>query len=941
MSFILIHVMVEPKGQYYKLSPEATLDDLQTSFDGLKKDDILTREKIYGKNILIWLKKDWFFLKFFRQFKDIFIILLIASDIVSFYLQDFRGVTILTFIILVNAIIGYVQEAKAERIMESLKKMLHPNAKVKRNGVMIEILSEELVPWDIVYIEEWDSIPADMRLIQESEFQTNDFSLTGESNPQNKFTHEISGDVLLSERNNCVWMGTTVATWYARCVVFATGMNTELGRIVNLSQEQIPEETPLQTEMKNIAKKLTLWTLMLAVILAIVALIAHFTPRETFIFVIGISASMIPQGLPAQVSIALSLAAWRLAKNKALVKQLASVETLWCVNVICTDKTGTLTKNEMTVKHMWLWFHTYDVEGDGYQPIGNIIDPQTQHPIDTKFTTTRNHFFNSLFLASNAKINPPDDEHQTRYAIGDPTEAALISLAQKATYNTERLWQLYSQLHQYGFDSVRKRMSSVRVIDDKKYLYVKWSSTSVIEKCTQIYDGKKIRKITKEDSRQIEKYIEENANNSMRNLTFAYKPLDSYDASSKWQDMEHDLIFLWCTSIIDPPRDEVHDAVISANEAKIKIIMITGDYGLTAEAIAKRIGLEDKIKPIMVAWEQLSKISDIQLAQILTNPVPIIFSRTSPEDKLKIVNLLRKTHNIVAVTGDGINDAPALKAAHIWVAMGKIGTDVAKNASEIVLLDDSFHTLVYAIREGRIIFENLKKTIISCITSNGGELFTVLPSLAMRAIFGLPMAINPFQILAVDMIGEMWPLTALARDPAQKDLMKEKPRNVANHIINKPIIIDLLRSWALMWGIAFTNYLLYVIFHWYTLSTFTANNIIYTTATSVTYTSILFCQFMNILSRRAWSESVFTSYIRSNKKLLFAFWFSITCIILLIYTPVIHTYFAFGKMDILDRLFPILGWMVFLLIRESAKYFQRKRFQENEVEIIETIQTEL
>ncbi|MFA7298651.1 MAG: cation-transporting P-type ATPase [Candidatus Absconditabacterales bacterium] len=933
--------MAEIKGQYYKMSPEAALADLQTSFEGLKKEDIPTREKIYGRNMLVGLKKDSFFLKFLRQFKDIFIILLIISDIISLYLQDFRGVAILTFIILINAIIGYVQEAKAERIMESLKKMLHPNAKVKRNGVMIEILGEEIMPGDMVYVEEGDSIPADMRLIQESEFQTNDFSLTGESNPQNKFTHEIAGDVLLSERNNCVWMGTTVATGYAWCVVFATGMNTELGRIANLSQEQIPEETPLQTEMKNIAKKLTFGTLILAVILVIVALLAHFTPREAFIFVIGISASMIPQGLPAQVSIALSLAAGRLAKNKALVKQLASVETLGCVNVICTDKTGTLTKNEMTVKHMWLGFNTYDVEGDGYEPIGNILDPLTHHPIDTKFTTIRNHFFNTLFLASNAKINPPDDEHQTRYAIGDPTEAALISLAQKAAYNTERLGQLHTQLHQYGFDSVRKRMSSVRVIDDKKYLYVKGSSTSVLEKCTQIYDGKKVRKITQEDKIQIEKYIKENANNAMRNLTFAYKPLDNYDASSKWQDMEHDLIFLGCTSVIDPPRDEVHDAVISANEAKIKIIMITGDYGLTAEAIAKRIGLEDGEKLIMVAGEQLNTISDIQLAQILSKPVPIIFSRTSPEDKLRIVNLLRKTHNIIAVTGDGINDAPALRAANIGVAMGKIGTDVAKNASEIVLLDDSFHTLVYAIKEGRIIFENLKKTIISCITSNGGELFTVLPSLAMRAIFGLPMAINPFQILAVDMIGEMGPLTALARDPAQKDLMKEKPRNVANHIINKPIIIDLIRSGALMGGIAFTNYLLYIIFHGYTLSSFTSESSIYTTATSITYTSILFCQFMNIFSRRAGMKSVFTSYLRSNKKLLFAFGFSLMCIMILIYTPVIHTYFAFGKMDIQDRLFPILGGIVFLLIRESAKYFQRRKFQKNETEVIETIQTEI
>lgn len=911
--------------KYYKLSPKDVLSEFQTSFDGLQKEDVLMREKIYGKNILIWTKKQGFFLKFLKQFKDVLIILLMVSDAISLYLQDFRWATILTFIILINAIIWYFQEAKAEKIMESLKKMLHPNAKVKRNGKMIEVLAEELVPGDIVYIEQWDSIPADMRIIQESEFQTNDFSLTGESNPVNKFTHEIPGDILLSERNNCVWMWTTVATWYAWCVVFATWMKTELGRIANLSQEQLPEDTPLQNEMKNIAKKLTIGTLILAVFLFVIALLVHFTPREAFIFMIGISASMIPEGLPAQVSIALAVAASRLAKNKALVKQLSSVETLWCVNVICTDKTGTLTKNEMTVKHLLLGGMLFDIEWDGYEPIGDIIEHVSQKKINETFLSTRKHFFNTLFLDSNAKINAPDEEHLTRYAIGDPTEAALVSLAEKIGINTEKLDNEIPEIHQYGFDSVRKMMSSVRMIENQKLLYVKWSPINIIEKCTQIYDGKDIRELTQEDRRQIEKYIEENANDAMRNLAFAYRILDTYDASMKWNEVEHSLIFLWCASIIDPPREEVPAAVKSAFEAKIKIIMITWDYGLTAEAIAKRIGLQQWEHISMIAGEQLTALSDIQLVQILQTPWPIIFSRTSPEDKLRIVNLLRKTHNIVAVTGDGINDAPALKSAHIWVAMGKIGTDVAKDASEIVLLDDSFHTLVYAIKEWRIIFQNLKKTIVSCITSNGWELFTVLPSLAMKAFFGLPMAITPFQILAVDMIGEMWPLTALTRDPAKKDLMKDWPRNVNEHVINRPVIIDLIFSGILMWGIAFANYLLYIYFHWYTWTWFSADSVSYSIATSITYTSIIFCQFMNILSRRAGTDSVFTPYLRSNKRLLFAFWLSLSCILVLIYCPIIHTYFSFWSMNIQDRLFPVVGGIVFLLIRESQKYFQRRK----------------
>ncbi len=914
------------KDGYYKLSPQEALSTLQTSFDGLKKDEIAIREKIYGKNILLWFKKPGFFLRFFKQFKDILIILLIVSDAISIYLQDFRWATILTIIILINAIIGYLQEAKAERIMESLKKMLHPNVKVKREGKLIEELSENLVPGDIVYIEEGDSIPADMRIIKESELQTNDFSLTGESNPQNKFTHEIPWeDVLISERNNCVWMGTTVATGNARGVVFATGMNTELGRIASLSEEQVPESTPLQNEMKNIAKKLTIGTLILWVILIIISLLAHFSLKESFMFAIGICVAMIPQGLPAQVSIALSLAAGRLAKNKALVKQLASVETLGCVNVICTDKTGTLTKNEMTVKHMLLGFHIYDIEGDGYEPKGNILDAKSHKQVDRTFFSIRKHFFNALFMASNAKINPPDEEHFSRYAIGDPTEAALISLAQKAGIDTEKNDTIYQELHQYGFDSVRKMMSSVREIDAQKILYVKWSPISIVDKCTHIFDGKNVRKINKSDKTKIETYINTTSEAAMRNLAIAYKPLDQYNQSMKWNDVEHSLIFLWCTSIIDPPREEVPLAIKAADEAKIKVIMITGDYGITAEAIAKRIGLETNNHIKMIAGEQLKHISDIQLVQICMQPWPIIFSRTSPEDKLRVVNLLKKTHNIVAVTGDGINDAPALKSADIGVAMGRVWTDVAKDASEIVLLDDSFHTLVYAIREGRIIFHNLQKTILACITSNGWELFTVLPSLAMNALRWLPIAISPFQILAIDMMGEMGPLTALTWDPPQKDLMKEWPRNVYDHIIKKPVIIDLLISGILMWFIAFANYLFYILFHGYTFATFKETLSAYPVATSITYTSIIFCQFANILSRRAGKESVFTSYIRSNKKLLIAFWISLSLILVLIYMPIIHSYFKFWPMRLVDRLFPIIGGMIYLFVREWYKYFQRKK----------------
>ncbi len=903
--------------EYYQLSINQTLDNLKTTTDGLSQKEASQRLAIYGKNTLKEIHKTSKIIKFLAQFKDILIILLIVSMIISIYLEDVRWATILWIIIIINAIIGYIQEAKAAKIMESLKNILHPTAKVKRNGKLIEESAENLVPGDIIYMEAGENIAADVRIFEESEFQTNDFSLTGESNPVHKFTHAIPGDVPLWERNNSGFMGTSIATGYARGIVVATGMDTELGKIANLSEAQEFQETPLQKEMKNIAKKLTIGTLVLSWILIIISLFANFTLREAFIFAIGIAAAMVPQGLPAQVSIALSLAAGRLAKKQALIKQLWSVETLWCVNIICTDKTGTLTKNEMTVKKICIGNTSYDIPWTGYEPIISKELEQLSHQ--------RKHFFYAGFLASNAKINPPDKEHNNWYCIGDPTEWALVNLWKKCWFDTEKLFTSYKQYHQFWFDSIRKMMSSVRNIDGKTTIYVKWAPNEILERCTQIFDGKKVRKITEEDKKTIGNAIENFSKQAMRNIAFAYKEIDEYTKDLKMDDAESKLIFTGFVAIIDPPREEVPFAIKSARDAKIKIIMITWDAGTTAEAIADQIGLDGDGKMTLIEWNDLKEMSDIKLISTIERYRSLIFSRTAPEDKLRIVNLLKKRQYIVAVTGDGINDAPALKSANIGVAMGNIGTDVAKESSEIILLDDNFHTLVWAIKEGRIIYQNLKKTIISSITSNWGELFVILTSLVGQALFNVPIAINAVQILAIDLIGEMWPLTALTRDPAQKNLMKQWPRKTKEHIINTYTIIDLLWSGALMGWIWYLAYIVYLHINHISAKGLDITSGTYMTATTVTYTSIIFCQYANIISRRAGvNDHIFSKYMRANKKLLFSFAWGILIILFLIYNPVVNKYFWFNNMRLVDRLFPIIGGITFLTIRESYKFIMNK-----------------
>lgn len=904
---------------FYKYSIDQTLELLWSSKDWLSTKESEKRLSTEGKNILQSNKTNKNWLHFFAQFKDVLILLLTWAMLVSLYLKDYRGAGILGAIIIINAIIWYIQEAKAEKIMESLKKMIHPNAKIKRDGLLLEISWEEIVVGDIVYIEEGDSIPADIRIIENNNLQTNDFALTGESSPVSKFTHAIKGDVVLWERNNCIFMGTTVATGFARGIVIATGMDTQLGKIANLSQEQTQESSPLEKEMKNIAKRLTIWTIILCGILIIIALLANFSLQEAFIFGVGIAAAMVPQWLPAQVNIALSLAASRLAKNNALVKQLACVESLGAVNIICTDKTGTLTKNEMTVKKIFLNNQWLDVSGSGYEPKGEIW-------IDSKISTQHlTQLLHAGIFASNAKVNPPDEDHLDWYCLGDPTEGALITLAKKYSIDTEYLYSQHKQYHQFWFDSVRKMMSSVRDIDGKTLVYVKWAPNELLEQCTTYHNGKEQKNLTKKQKELIIKAIDETSKQAMRNIGFAYKEIDTYSKDTTMELAESDLCFLGFVAIIDPARPEVPAAVGAARDARIKIIMITGDYGPTAEAIAENIGLDGDGKMKLIPNEELQGLSDKKLSLIIKQNRSIIFSRVAPEDKLRIVKLLQKEHNIIAVTGDWINDAPALKRADVGVAMGRIGTDVAKEASKIILLDDSFSTLVYVIQEWRIIYQNLRKTILSCITSNGGELFAILISLVMKTFTGIPIAISAVQILAIDLIWEMGPLTALTRDPGQKNIMKGPPRNPANHIMNKKNIIDILWSWALMWWLAYLAYYIYLHLNSSSPQTLISTENTYMIATSITYTTIIFCQYANIISRRTWErEHIFNKYFRSNKKLLASFWFWILAIALLIYSP-LHNYFWFWMMDIKDWLFPLTWGLIFLIIREGYKQIIKRK----------------
>jgi len=916
------------------MSAPEVLGQFSSKASGLDANEASKRLEHYGLNQLVRIHKTPWIVKYFQQYKDLMVVLLVISSIISFSLSDQRTAIVLLILVGFNTLLGFVQEYKAEQIMDSLDRLIVPRAKVLRDGKVQEIASTELVPGDIVCIEEGDSVPADLRLIEEDELATNDFALTGESNPSRKFIHTIEAEIGVAGRHNLVFMGTTVAIGSAKGVVIATSMQTELGRIASLSQETTADLSPLQKEMNHVATRVTQGTVLLCAALLPIAIQADLGIKDAFLFVIGIASSLIPQGLPAEINTTLSQAANKLAKARALIKKLSSVETLGSTTIICTDKTGTLTQNQMTVVHLVVGETEYETTGTGYENNGTITNAHHKALSQTEVKDLE-LFFAAGSFASNAHINPPDDEHASWYCLGDPTEGALITLARKAGLEPEDLNGKFPELKEFGFDSARKRISSVRAWDnnpstDQKdkllYLFVKGAPESILEKCTDFWDGNHARNLTEHDKNFVTSTNKNLAESAMRNLGLAYRilPANTNLQTLTLEEAEQDLTYLGMVSMVDPLRDEVHDAMQAAHDAHIKVAIITGDFAPTAQAIANKAGLgttEQQI--VVVSGEEMSSLSDAQMLQLASRG-SVIFSRVSPEDKLRIVGLLIGSGEVVAVTGDGINDAPALKRADIGVAMGKTGTDVAKQSAEIVLLDDSFHTLVGAVQQGRVIFNNIKKGTLSAFTSNAAELVVNLVSLAAFSLFHIPLALSVMEILAIDLIAELFPIAALGWDHADHEVMHEHPRNMHDHIINKKSILDLLWCGILMGGFAFINFMLLFQRHGINPQHLAFNNSFHMQATALTYLTIVLCQLGNILQRRS-KKGIFTKYQLHNGVLWGAMALSMFCVFNIIYNPWIAPYFGAGPLSVIDWLYALGAAALFITIREIQRTLTKNK----------------
>lgn len=906
---------------YYRLGTAEVLDELQTTDKGLAAHEAAERLERLGPNSLHRTKHVPAIVIFLRQFKSIFIIMLLLSAALAIYLHDGRTAAILILISLTNAGIGYFQEHKAETLMNSLERLLVPKAKVMRGAKVIEADSTELVLGDIVYVEAGDSVPADLRVLEEQELATNDFALTGESNPSRKFIHAISGDVPLGSRHNLLFMGTTVALGSGYGVVIGTGMHSELGRIASLSQSTHAESSPLQKEMNNLATRIAQGTVVLAVVLVLLGLKQNFTLHDAVLFGIGIAAAMIPNGLVAEVSITLAQSAGRLAKARALVKKLSAVETLGATNYILTDKTGTLTKNEMTVQELLIGRTKYNVTGTGYEASGEITSDKDK-PLTKKALKEIELFFATGALASNAKVNPPDDDHPNWYVVGDPTEGALITLARKAGVDIDSWEKAQPEIKEFQFDSARKLLSSIRTRGKEQIVFVKGAPENLLEKSNEIWDHGHIRKLTQADRKFLLDYNEQQAKAALRNLAFGFRVLPAKTKQPFAMDkVEENFTFLGMVSMLDPLRDTVPAAMKAANRAHIKVSIITGDYPTTAKAIARKAELGKDITIVM--GEDLDKLADSQILQLVEHG-GTVFSRVSPEDKLRIVEIVKQSGHVVAVTGDGINDAPALKRADIGVAMGRTGTDVAKDAAEIVLLDDSFDTLVGAVEQGRLTFRNIRKAARCAMTDNAGELFVILISLFAQIEFHIPAAITAIQILAIDIIAQMLPITSLGWDTAQRSLMHDKPRRPEDHILNSQSLMEFISFGALTAALGYGNFLFFFIRQHLSPAYLDHTSLLYAQATMLTYLTVVLCQFVNIMFVRADEhEKFFTNYLWGNKKLLGAFAISFFLIANLMYNPWVRPYFGGGALSALDWITAIVCAGFYFATRLSQRFTRK------------------
>ena len=882
---------------WYSKSIEEVLSELKVeTLEGLSDTEAKIRLETYGENKLLAKKKKSILILFLLQLRDWLIYILFAAVIITVFLGHYTDAGIIMLVITINAVLGVVQQVKAGKAIEALQKMAFPKALVRRNGEVKEVDSAEIVPGDILILDAGRIIAADLRLIESANLHIEESALTGESVPSEKDASLIHSDpqTPVGDRANCAFMSTPVTNGRGIGVVVETGMKTEIGKIADIINTETKSKTPLEIRLDKLGKTLGVIAIAICVVIFIIALLQGRELQEMFLMSVSLAVAAIPEGLAAIVAVVLSIGVTGMSKKNAIIKKLPAVETLGSVNIICSDKTGTLTQNKMTVTTLF--------NLGGKIPV--VRNQKNDASEDALFLSK------AMFLCSDAT-------YEKGHGTGDPTEIALLLLADDLGINRETENSTNKRVGEYSFDSDRKLMSTLYEENGKYTVFTKGALGSLLPISTHVLEKRKVIPITDEHRKQYLEAAENMAGNTLRTLGVAYKPADSViDAS----EMEKKMILAGLVGMIDPPRPEVKTAIQQALQAGITTIMITGDHRNTAFAIAHELGIAETLDQVLTSRE-IDELTDQEFAGNIENYR--VFARVSPEHKVKIVQALKSHGNIVCMTGDGVNDAPSLNSADIGIAMGITGTDVAKGAADMILTDDNFATIVSAIEQGRNIYNNIKKTVIFLLTCNLGEVIAV----SVTLLIGWEAPLIATQLLWINLITDSFPAIALGMDPGNPDVMKEKPRDAKEsffaggagmHVILGGILIGGLTIFAFWFGYYEHGYNPFS-------DSVPLNTVEY--ARTMAFMVLVIAQLFYSLAVRNSSKSIFQIGVFSNKYLSGAILLGVLLQLLVIAIPAMQRAFHLQMIDMRAWLIVIALGLVPLFLNEILKVFIRARLK--------------
>lgn len=903
---------------WYNKSINAVSQELQVDVPiGLSPEEVRKRLEKYGANELKEKEKESLLSKVIKQLKDFLVLILIGASIVSGIVGEISDAIVIIAIVIVNAVLGVIQEGKAEQALAALQKMSSPNARVLRNGSIQIIPAKNLVPGDVVLIEAGDSIPADLRLIESVNLKVEEASLTGESVPVDKDAQAVfNSDIPIGDRKNMAYMSTIVTYGRGRGIIVGTGINTQIGKIAEALQSYKDETTPLQQKLNELGKWMGIGCLVICLLVFGIGFMRGGDLLELFLVAVSLAVAAIPEGLPAVVTIVLALGMKRMVQRNAIVRKLLAVETLGCVNVICSDKTGTLTQNEMTVVKAFSGGNIYTVTGQGYNPTGEF------YVENNKVTSEDEPNLKLLLalgvLANDAILDLKDPKDNQWGIIGDPTEGALITVGAKAGIQKIDMNNSYNRIAELPFDSDRKMMTTFHkeFIENKIVSFTKGAPDIILSRCNRYFVNGSIVQMTQEQLDQVTAINSQFASDALRVLAFAYRGYNQLPQNITTEEIENDLIFVGLMGMIDPARVEALDAIRTCRKAGIKPVMITGDYKDTAVAIAKELGLMKEGDKVLTGSD-LDRLSDEALYSDIENIS--VYARVSPEHKVRIVETLRRKGHIAAMTGDGVNDAMALKTADIGVSMGITGTDVAKGTADIILMDDNFATIVSAVEEGRVIYSNIRKFVFFLLSCNVGEILIVFLSI----LFNLPVPLVPIQLLWVNLVTDSFPALALGTEKGEPDIMNQKPRNAKEPILNNVMITGIVVQSIALFAAVMTAYI------WaldkYAGSIFEPNEEGLMIARTVAFTTLILAELIRAYSSRSERYSIIKLGVFSNKSMVTATFVSLLLLLAVIYVPFLEPIFETYALQLIDWAVIIVLCMVPLLAGEFNKLILSKR----------------